>query len=46
MHPYVVICACVCAFFKTNNENGAIIYPSIQCNCVYKDKFGTEIIIT
>jgi len=42
----VCVCVCVHAFFKTNNENTAIMYPSIQCNCVYKDKFGTEIIIT
>lgn len=46
MHPYLVICVyvCVCAFLKANNENAAITYPSIQCNCIYK--VGTEIIIT
>lgn len=45
MHPYVVKFVCVC-IFKTNNKNTAIVYPSIQCNCGYKGKFGTEIIIT
>ena len=48
MHPLVVVvcvCMCVHALFKTNNENATIIYPSTQCNSVYKHKFGTEIII-
>jgi len=46
----VCVCVCLCvrarAFFKTKNEKAAVIYLSIQCNYVYKDKFGTEIIIT